>query len=228
MLKSMDRNIGKVINCLEKYNISDNTIIAFINDNGGGGNQTPKHTRNTAMNAPLRGYKMEIYEGGIRVPMIIRCPGKVKTGLVYQNMVSGMDLYPTLISAANLCVPDLYVIDGVDLLPFLSGENEGLPHDILFWRSNPWLGPRHLQKQQFHMHDYAVRQGKWKMVRRAVPFEHDNTDSWELYDLTTDIGEQHDLAPEHKDGIVKTLESAFEQWCASLPPQLVSSSSRDV
>ncbi|HIN95888.1 MAG TPA: sulfatase [Planctomycetes bacterium] len=222
MLLAMDRSIGRVLKRLDQHAIADNTIVLFLNDNGGGGSTTryALHSRNFANNKPLRGHKFDILEGGVRVPMILRWPGQVPAAKVYRKLVSSMDVYPTLVRAADLPMPEDQQVDGVDLVPFINGQHDGNPHEWLCWQNRSWL-PR--KKGGFvvpteKVHNSAIRKGNWKLVRLNEKIDSaDRPPAWQVYDLRTDIGEQKDVAAEQA-GIVKDLEAHFEAWRASMHP----------
>jgi arylsulfatase A-like enzyme len=212
MLVSMDRNIGRVLRTLEDLGLDGSTYVGFINDNGGGGNNTPPHTRNTACNAPLRGFKFDLYEGGVRVPMMLRGPGYPR-GRVCASMASGMDFAPTLLRAAGVDFAPAE-FDGIDLGPHLRGGAPP-PHETLYWHNRRWDGP--FRKQgPVAAHNRAIREGRWKMVRPNVADDGSSTPPWELYDLDRDIGEQHNLAPEWPD-VVDDLGRKFDAWLAPMP-----------
>jgi arylsulfatase A-like enzyme len=213
MVRAMDRNIGRVLEAVRELGLERNTLIVYVNDNGGGGNHTPPHTRNTARNAPLRGYKFDLWEGGIRVPMIVAWPGHVPGGRRYSRMVSSMDIAPTLLAAAGGQAPTERPFDGVDLLPYLTGTNPGLPHSVLCWENRPWLGPRGKQRPVPGKYNRAIRQGRWKLIRLA-----EDTD-WQLFDLDADPGEQHDMAAERPE-IASNLEAEYGRWRASMTDPL--------
>jgi arylsulfatase A-like enzyme len=212
MLASMDRNVGRVLDTLGDLGLDGDTFIGFVNDNGGGGNNTPKHTRNTARNAPLRGFKFDLYDGGIRVPMMLSGPG-LSGGTRCNSMVSAMDFAPTFLSAAGI-EPEPTELDGVDLLPHLQGD-EPPPHDILFWCNRRWDGPFQAQGP-VDSHNRAMREGRWKMVQPAVPDDGSEAPPWELYDLSADIGEQHNLAPEYPETVAR-LNARYKEWLAAMP-----------
>ena len=212
MLASMDRNVGRVLDKLGDLGLDGNTFIGFVNDNGGGGNNTPKHTRNTARNAPLRGFKFDLYDGGIRVPMMLSGPG-VPAGETCRSMVSAMDFAPTFLAAADI-EPDSAEPDGADLLPHLNGS-EPPPHDALFWCNRRWDGPFQAQRP-IESHNRAIREGRWKMVRPGVPDDGSEAPPWELYDLSADIGEQHNLAPECPETVAR-LDARHREWLSAMP-----------
>ena len=222
MLLAMDRSIGRVLDRLDKKGIADNTIVLFLNDNGGGGNTTQyaSHSRNFANNKPLRGNKFDILEGGVRVPMLMRWPKQIPAGEVYGEMVSSTDVYPTLVAAAGLQMPEGQPTDGVNLLPFINGKNTSKPHEWLCWQNRSWI-PREKGgpvKPSPKVHNSAIRKGNWKLVRmnekiasKAPP------PPWKLYDLSKDIGEHKDLSKQHRN-VVKELGSLFNKWRSSMHP----------
>jgi arylsulfatase A-like enzyme len=183
MITRMDRDVGRLMERLQRLGIDDNTVVFFSSDNGPhreGGADPDFHDSN----GPLRGIKRDLYEGGIRVPMIVRWPGRVKSGAESGQVWSHSDLLPTAteIGGANA----LKNIDGISMLPAILGKKQK-DHAFLYW--------------EFHEGGFkqAVRMGDWKAVRRApgAPLE--------LYDLKTDIAEQKDLMDKHPE-IVKRVE----------------------
>jgi arylsulfatase A-like enzyme len=205
-----------VLDALDEMGLSDDTYVGFINDNGGGGNDTPEHTRNTACNAPLRGYKFDLYEGGVRVPMMLAGPG-LPAGDTCRAMVSGMDFAPTFLAAAGVDLPE--DMDGTDLAPFLAGKSGDLPHESLKWCNRYWGGEFQHQKPHGGVHNHALRSGRWKLVKYEVPWGEEDEGRWELYDLHKDIGEQHNLAPEYPE-LVRDLAADYDAWLAQMPAPL--------
>jgi arylsulfatase A-like enzyme len=192
MVAALDENVGKVLTQLEATKQRDNTLITFISDNGGphlakkGNNMT-----DFTDNSPLRGCKGEVYDGGIRVPFLVSWPAKLKPGTYAQPVIS-LDFFTTAITLAGGSVPADRKIDGVNLIPYLTGENAAAPHDFLFWRSG---GPGG---------NYAARMGDWKYVRlgKSAP---------ELYNLKDDIGESKNLASDKPEVLAK-LDAAVAAW----------------
>ena len=224
MLLAMDRSIGRVLDRLDKHGVADNTIVIFLNDNGGGGSTDlyAAHSRNYANNKPLSGHKFDVLEGGVRVPMIIRWPGQVPAGKIYGEMVSSTDVYPTLVTAADLQMPKGQPADGADLLPFINGKNTSKPHEWLCWQNRSWQqrDGKGTVKPTLKVHNSAIRKGNWKLVRlnekigAEVP-----PPAWRLYDLSKDIGERKDLADKHRE-VVKELSSLFDSWRSTMRPTL--------
>ena len=191
MVWAMDEAIGQVDDALAEKGLKDDTLFVFINDNGG-------PAGNASDNTPLRGTKRTLYEGGVRVPFLMRWPGTIREGSVYSQPVGAWDILPTALAAAGAPLPADREIDGVDLLPYLSGEKAGAPHERLFWRC-------------FDGHEAAVREGNWKWVRNGPDAKP------ELFDLSKDIGEKHDLADEQSE-VAERLEAAWNGWSAQMAP----------
>lgn len=188
MVAAMDAAIGGVLAKLDETKQTENTLIYFVSDNGGP-NLAKKSGVNFTDNSPLRGAKGDVHEGGMRVPFLVSWPAKIKPGK-YDQPVIALDFLPTSLAAAEATAPGN--LDGVNLLPFLTGEKATAPHDTLFWRSG---GPGG---------NNAVRRGNWKLVRLGK-------DEPELYDLAADIGESKNIAAEHPQ-VVKELVTAIAEW----------------
>jgi len=183
MLSAMDDGVGKVLGRLAEHGIEGNTLLFFINDNGG---PTPA---NASINRPLRGTKGTLFEGGIRVPFMVHWPGRLPAGKTYDHPVIALDIFPTAAAAAGAKLPDDRPLDGVDLLPYLAGKKHTAPHEVLFWRQ----GSR-----------YAIRKGDWKL-------QIDADGGVLLYDLGADIGETSNLA-DARGRTVKDLRKRLDQW----------------
>lgn len=203
MLSAMDDGIGRVMSTMAGEGLEENTLVVFVNDNGGP--TMAGTTINGASNAPLRGSKRQTWEGGIRVPFAMRWKGRLPAGGVEGRPVVQLDVLPTALAAAGIPVDPAWRLDGVNLLPFLAGAAKGLPHDTLYWR----LGQ--------HM---AIRQGDWKLVKtsegpvQATPVPFDLAGA-ELYNLSNDIGETRNLAAAEPDK-VRELSAAWQRWNSEL------------
>jgi len=178
MLEGMDKSLGDILANLERLGVDDNTIIIFMSDNG-----APKQA---ARNEPLRGHKLTPYEGGTRVPMIVKWPEVTESGSTCEDYVIIEDIFPTILEMAG--VQDYGqvggTIDGVSFVSLLR-QTDGYPKDRpLFWHFP------HCYDQPPYS---AVRQGRWKLIY----FYHDQ--HYELYDLGEDIGESHDLFEQRRD-----------------------------
>ncbi len=184
MLSAMDDAVGRVLDKLRELKLEENTLIFFISDNGG---PTPN---TTSRNDPLRGRKGEVFEGGIRVPFLMQWKGRLPAGRIYDFPVIALDILPTAVSATGSRVSPQAKLDGVDLLPYLTGEKTGRPHNTLYWR----FGEQR-----------AVRKGDWKLVVprvRARP---------QLFNLANDISESTDLAAKEPKKL-KELQAAYDAW----------------
>ncbi|MFC1725721.1 sulfatase-like hydrolase/transferase, partial [candidate division KSB1 bacterium] len=183
MTKSLDENVGKVLQKLKELDLEEDTLIFFTNDNGGA---LPYNASN---NDPLSGTKGTFLEGGIRVPFLVQWKGVLPEGKVYGSPVTALDIFPTAIAAAGGKLPENRIYDGVNLLPYLSGEKSDQPHDILFWRL---------------LHHGAVRKGDWKLIW----FDDEPP---RLHNLAEDISEKNDLSNTNPEK-TKELLGDFYIW----------------
>src|SRR5262249_11462567 len=154
-------------------------------------------TINGSRNDPLRGSKRQTLEGGIRVPFLVQWKGRLPAGKTYDHPVIQLDIHPTALAAAGVPVSKDWKLDGINLLPYLEGQDSRPPHDTLYWRFGQQM---------------AIRQGDWKLVR------YDQTQS-KLYHLAADIGEKNDLSGKHPDKF-KEMEAVWKQWDAELAKPL--------
>jgi arylsulfatase A-like enzyme len=200
MLSSMDDAVGTVLKKLRDAGLESNTLVFFISDNGGPTPQT------TSRNYPLRGTKGTTWEGGIRIPFMVRWKDHLPAGKIDERPVIALDIHPTILAAADVAAPSEKKLDGVNLLPFLETTQTAAnaPHAALFWRFGEKM---------------AVRIGDWKLakpdaLRRRRSDVTDLSDAL-LFNLATDIGETKNLAAEHPEK-VKELRTAWETWDAEL------------
>jgi arylsulfatase A-like enzyme len=206
MLFAMDEAIGKVRAKLRDAGLEKDTLIVFFSDNGG---PTMKGTTiNGSVNTPLRGSKRTTLEGGIRVPFVLSWSGKVKPG-VYDQPIIQLDAHATALAAAGISVKPEWKLDGVDLLPYLSGAKKDPPHEALYWR----LGPQ-----------MAIRAGDWKLVRYdptadGMSRKGGGATVAKLYNLADDVGEAKDLAAAMPER-VKELQARWDAWSATLAKPL--------
>ena len=202
MITRMDRDIGGLLNKLRESGLDEKTLVIFTSDNGPHkeGGADPEFFNSFG---PLRGYKRDFYEGGIRVPMIARWPGTIKAGSESGHVSAFWDVLPTCCELAGLKSPD--GIDGISFVPTLLGENNlQKKHECLYW--------------EFHEQGkkQAVRIGRWKGIRLNVA--KDPNGPIELYDLKSDIGEKDNIAKQHPEILVKiadymkTARTRSEHW----------------
>jgi arylsulfatase A-like enzyme len=193
MLSALDDAIGRVMTKVRELGQEENTLVMFYSDNGGPTAET------SSRNDPLRGFKGQMFEGGIRVPFVMQWKGKIPAGQTYTQPVMGFDCHATALAAAKVAWASAQsdpsakaetTLDGIDLLPHLLGEKTTPPHDFLCWRAGA-------QK--------AIRMGDWKLVQTP----RDTTA--QLFNLKDDIGEQRDLAQTQPEKL-KELQAAFAEW----------------
>lgn len=190
MVSRMDRDIGRLLDLLESMGADENTLVIFTSDNGATYDIGGAHSEFFESNGVLRGAKGSVYEGGIRVPMIARWPGKVPAGEVNDTVSAFWDFLPTLLDVADAPAPKR--TDGLSLLPTLKGEAATSEDErVLYWEF-PAYG-----SQQ------ALRQGDWMLLRRGLK---KGDIEPELYNLREDIGQQHDLASEHPQRVTAMME----------------------
>ena len=203
MVYAMDENVGRLMNELKELKIDDNTIVVFTSDNGGLATLLWKGAPTCLY--PLRAGKGWCYEGGIRVPLIMKIPDKKYEGLVINEPVVSMDFYPTLVNLANLKpVPNQYV-DGVDLTPLLNGKT--IDRDAILWHYPHYHGSGWTPGS-------SVRKGDWALIQF---YEYDKL---ELYNLKDDISEKTDLSeeyPEKKESMYQLLLKKQQAAHAQIP-----------
>lgn len=198
MISAIDDGVGGIVDALREYDIEEQTLIFFIGDNGaplkihkldapGGGPGW-----DGSFNDPLNGEKGMLSEGGIRVPFVVYWKGRIQPGQVYPHPVISLDVLATAIALAGL--PADPEIDGVNLIPYLSGEIDGPPHETLYWR---WIAQS------------AIREGDWKYLRGGAR-EY-------LFNVATDREEKHDLLAEHGE-IADRLRAKLARWSETLRP----------
>ncbi|MCB1647512.1 MAG: sulfatase-like hydrolase/transferase [Pseudomonadales bacterium] len=194
MMRALDRSVGKINQTLEEEGLADNTIVVFSSDNGG-----PGYIGLPDINSPFRGWKLTNFEGGLRVPLFIKWPGKIAPGTRVNKPVAHIDLMPTLAAAAGAALPQGLQIDGVNVVPLATGEAGPAWHrDTLFWQSG---------------HYRVVRQGDWKLQVSENPKK-----SW-LYNLAEDPTEQINRASDAPEKL-RELSSLLAAHQASARPPL--------
>ena len=188
LVKCLDDNVGRILDTLRATGLDENTLVVFTNDNGG-------QTQTGAVNTPLRGRKGQLWEGGIRVPMCMRWPGKIPPGTRIDEPVISLDLLPTFVEIGGGRIDPAWNLDGVSLLPRLLGRSKRLAERVLCWRKG---GPGK---------EIALRRGKYKLHYgdRSV------SDVPALYDLSKDIGESRDLAEDNAE-LVAELVGLLLRW----------------
>ena len=208
MVESVDESVGRIMAELEGLGLEDDTVIIFMSDNGGLSTQ-PKGRISPTSNVPLRAGKGWLYEGGIREPMIIKWPGKVRPGSICSLPIISTDFYPTMLEIAELGLLEEQHVDGMSLVPLLKEQvNEsGWQREAIFWHFPHYHSSGHTPAA-------AVRAGRYKLI------EWFEDGSVELYDLKEDVGETRNLAeamPEKRDKLLGLLQQWREEVGAELP-----------
>jgi arylsulfatase A-like enzyme len=181
MIRAIDRSVGRINAALEAEGMAENTIVLFTSDNGGAG-----YIGLPGVNRPLRGWKMTHFEGGLRVPLFMKWPARIKAGTISEEPVAHIDMMPTLAAAAQTSMPEGVDIDGLNLLPLVTTESkQDWDRQTLFWQSG---------------HYRVVRQGDWKLQVAERP----DGGPW-LHNLAVDPYEQNNLASSHPDKLAELM-----------------------
>ena len=184
MIRSLDRGVGHVVQAVKDAGLEDNTLIIFTSDNGGA-----NYIGLPDINKPFRGWKATFFEGGIRVPMLVKWPAKITAGATFAGAAGHVDIFATAAAAAGADVPADKKMDGVNLVPFITGEAQGAPHQTMFWRSG---------------HYKVLLAGDWKLQVSARPAK-----SW-LYNLKDDPTEKTNLAETNPEKLAE-LKALLDQ-----------------
>jgi arylsulfatase A-like enzyme len=190
MLLAQDAVVGAVLEALRRNGLEEDTIVIFVSDNGNA-------LSRPGSNAPFSGGKYSTYEGGIRMPYMMKFPGRIQAGQVYDKPVSTLDILPTVAAACGVPTTGTQPLDGVNLLPYLRNEKDGAPHEVLFWKLAAYSG---------------VRMGNWKLYLEP------KNGVAHLYHLEADPGEKVDLK-ELQPGVFHDLLARYTAWDKSLPPR---------
>jgi len=209
MVRAMDDGVGRVLDAVEGGGATDDTIVVFLSDNGG-----PKN--NGSSNKPFRGHKWTMYEGGLRVPFAMQWPGTIPGGVTYDEAISSLDVMATIMGINDIDQDPNLPLDGVNLMPYLTGERSGRPHDYLFWKLLREF-PRRAASSKKSM---AVQGGEHKLLTRPGDAD-DPQDMWgyEMYDIIADEGERNDMMKSEEFGrqterIERDLHAAWDEWNA--------------
>jgi arylsulfatase A-like enzyme len=221
MVQSMDEAVGKLLDAVDEAGIADRTIIVFMSDNGGvahlGLQETDADGREyrapATSNAPLRGGKATIYDGGIRVPCVVVWPGVTEPGSRSDAMIQSTDFYPTLLNGTGIALPDRWTLDGRDFSPALQGRPYERDPFVTYFPYGPpvadWLPP-----------SVAVHAGDWKLIR--LFYQGDNgAHDYRLYHLKEDSGEKKNLAAKYPEKVseMDRLISRHLEETAAVRPQ---------
>ena len=200
MVEHSDDMVGRIVASLEELKIRNKTMIVFTSDNGGlyrRYDYNPDVDDDVTTLAPLRGEKGNLYEGGVRIPLIINYPDKIKAGLVTSEPAISYDFFPTFASLAGAKLPENQTIDGVDLSPLFDAPQKSLNRDALHW---------HLPHYHHGRPSSSIRSGEWKFIEYL-----DGSGDVELFNLTKDIGETKNLASVNR-GVLAKLKQELNDW----------------
>jgi arylsulfatase A-like enzyme len=196
MIEKVDDNVGRLLDEVDLLGLTDNTIVIFYSDNGG--------TTEATINTPLREGKGFLYEGGIRVPLIVKWPGHIRSNTKCDVPIISDDLYPTIMEMIGEGTKPAKDIDGISLLPLLKEQTTSLNRDVLCWYY-PHYSP------QAQMPGYAIRKGNYKLIEHYDPIK------LELFDLSNDLRETHNLVEEMPQK-VEELKASFQTWLTKMHP----------
>jgi uncharacterized sulfatase len=192
MIRSLDRGVGRVLEALERNGLDQNTLVLFTSDNGGAG-----YIGLPDVNRPFRGWKISLFEGGIHVPYFAKWPARIAPGTQVDGPVHHFDMYATAVAAAGGTMPDDRKMDGVDLIPYATGQATGAPHEALFWRSGASQS--------------ALVDG-WKLNVSDPPGR-----TW-LFDMNADPNEQNDLSAERPEKLAELQAALATHNAEQAPP----------
>jgi len=191
MIEALDRSVGKIVKTLEDNGLSDNTLIIFTSDNGGAG-----YIGLHDINKPYRGWKLTHFEGGMHIPFFAKWPDKIKKNTKYDKRIHHTDIFSTILGAADIKPPKNIQIDGKNLIPYLTDEKIGEPHETLYWKNATY---------QAIIHD------DWKLMRSEYPKKQEY-----LFDLKNDPYEKNNLANIEID-IKNSLHHMMDKHVKSMP-----------
>lgn len=194
LLEELDECVGRIVAEVDRLGLGERTLILFLSDNGG--LEHEQGGRVVTSNAPLRGEKGTLYEGGIRIPAIARWTGRIAAGKVCETPCITMDVYPTLLELAGASPPANQPMDGASLLPVLKDPAATMRREALYW---------HLPHYHHSTPAGAIREGNWKLI------EFFETGERELYDLAADPSEKRNLAPQEPERTTK-MQVAMKAW----------------
>jgi len=197
MVTNIDHNVKRLTDKLKELGLEENTIVIFTSDNGSSPYSKKRH-----YTAGFRGWKGEVYEGGIRVPCFISWPGHIKSGRKIDTMVVHFDIMPTILEACGAKVPDGVNMDGMSFMPLLLGEKVNWPDRTVFFEK--WR----MEKAALYP-NFTARTQRYKLIYCISPYSY--KDGFELYDILNDPGEHNDIAEDYPE-IVNKLKSEYEAW----------------
>ncbi len=203
MIENIDDNVGKLLARLKEWNLEEDTLVIFMTDNGGTAGVM-------VFNAGMRGSKVTPYQGGTRVPFFISWPGKLKSGVDAKQLAAHIDIFPTFAELAGVKVPAKLKLDGRSLLPVLEDPSAPWADRNLFTHVGRWAKG---QAKNSQYEACAVRNARFRLV-------HPKKGDWELYDISKDPGEKHNVRGEHPQ-VFADMKAAYDRWWQEVQPELV-------
>jgi len=204
LIYSMDEGLGRLLNTVEQMGEVENTIVIFFSDNGGLSNKGFNPRRVATSNHPLRAGKGHLYEGGVREPMIVSWPGITKAGSQSGTVITGTDFFPTILEMAGVELLPQAHIDGLSFVSAFNTNNQATADRAIYWHS-----PVSRPHATGDINCSAIRKGPYKLI------DFYDVDELELYDLSKDIGEQHNLSTDYPE-ICNSLKHALDSWKADV------------
>jgi len=204
MVENIDENVGRLLDKLDELELADRTVVFFLSDNGAEGAEGSRY------NAGMRGMKGTVHEGGVRVPLFVRWPGRLKPDTVVEPIAAHVDLLPTIAELCGVTDPRTLPLDGVSLVPLLTGQTRDWPDRMIFARSPGWrrmVSYRDPVIRDLQPYAGTVRTQRWRAVNEG--------DRWQLYDMLNDPSQERDVAADHPDTVAR-LSSAYDRWFADV------------
>ena len=204
MIENIDQNVGRLLEKLDALRLADKTIVLFLSDNG------PEGPEGSRYNAGMRGMKGTVHEGGVRVPLFVRWPGKFTPGRTVGQIAAHVDLLPTIAELCGVAEPNTLPLDGRSLVPLLAGRDDDWPDRMIFHYMLGWrmvVALRDAAIDDVSPYPAAVRTERWRAVNEGS--------GWQLFDMTVDPGETTDVASGNA-GVVDRLRAAYAKWFADV------------
>jgi arylsulfatase A-like enzyme len=205
MISNIDDNVGKLMAKLQEWGMDNDTLIIFMTDNGGTAGVS-------VFNAGMRGQKVTPYQGGTRVPFFFSWPSRVKGGIDIPKLAAHIDVFPTFAELAGVKVPEKIQLDGRSLVPLLENPKAAWPDRYLFTHVGRWAKGQATQSQYAAC---AVRTARFRLVHAPKA-----GNEWELFDISSDPGEQKNVLPQHPEAF-KDMKAAYDRWWQDIQPGLV-------
>jgi arylsulfatase A-like enzyme len=207
MIENIDDNMGKLLDQLVQLELSGNTIVIFMSDNGKALSGEQNSISGPTYNAGMRGYKNSVFEGGTRVPFFIRWPGQIAAGKTVEVMLNHYDILPTFAEIARVDISDIQGLDGKSFLPLLKGDEATIGGRYRFFHRGRW--PKDSIPDNFKYGNYAVRNERFRYVNISG-----------LHDLIADPGETTDVSDQYPD-VVEEMKKAYSDWWEEVRPYMV-------